>query len=460
MTAQVVESDRPNTATMSARTREIVEAPILTTLLRLAAPNLLFIVSQAVVSIGETYFIGWLGADALAAVSLVFPVLMVMQTTSGGGIGSGVASAISRALGGRRAADADALVVASLAIAAAFGIAFSIGVVLGGRALFSLMGGVGTALDQADTYATILFAGALVFWIFNTLGSILRGAGIMSLPAMTSLVGAVMTLTVSPALILGIGPVPRLGISGAALAIVAYYTVGAIILGTFLLSGRAPVRVVLASRLEWRHFHDVLRVGVPGALNAVVFNSAILFFTALVGPFGTTAIAGYGVGARLEYLQIPIVFGLGMALITMVGTNVGAGLEKRAKQVAWSGAVIAGAITGAIGIFVAVAPRLWVGIFSTDAEIYASGSRYLMIVGPFYCLYGAGLALYFAAQGAGKPMWPLILGCGRVLVTVLGGLLAVHSLGGGLEAIYAMMAAGLVLFGIGSALSVYFVSWR
>ena len=286
MTAQLTEVDsQTDTApVMPARTRAMIEAPVVATLLRLAAPNLLFIASQAVVSIGETYFIGWLGADALAAVSLVFPVLMIMQTTSGGGIGSGVASAISRALGAGRRADADALVLVSLVIAATFGVAFTAAVVLGGRMLFTAMGGVGPALDQADIYGTILFSGALLFWIFNTLGSILRGAGIMSLPAMTSSVGAVMTLTVSPAMILGLGPVPRLGIGGAALAVLAYYTVGTIILGAFLLSGRAPVRLAFPARIEWRLFRNVLRVGLPGAVTAIVFNSAILFFTALVGP--------------------------------------------------------------------------------------------------------------------------------------------------------------------------------
>ena len=458
-TAQAVDPDAVRRA-LPERTRAMIEGPILATLLRLAAPNLLFIVSQAVVSVGETYFVGWLGTDALAGVSLVFPVLMVMQTMAGGGIGSGVASAISRALGGGRRDDANALVVVSLVIAACFGIAFTAGVLFGGRRLFAIMGGTGTALDLADSYASILFSGALLFWIFNTFGSILRGAGIMSAPAMVSLIGALMALTVSPALIMGWGPVPRLGIAGAALAILAYYAVGAIILGFILLSGRAPVRLVTALRPPWRLYRDVLRVGLPGALNSLVFNSAILVFTALVGPFGTMAIAGYGVGARLEYLQIPIVFGLGMGLITMVGTNVGAGFDARAKQAAWAGALIAGLVCGAIGLLVALAPHLWIDVFSRDDEVYAAGSRYLEFVGPTYGLYGAGLALYFASQGAGRPMWPLAFGIGRLVLTGAGGALAVLGFGGNLDTIYAMMAAGLVFFGAGSALSVYFASWR
>ncbi len=447
-------------AALAPRTRSMIEAPILPTLLRLSAPNLLFVVSQAAVSIGETYFVGWLGSDALAAISLVFPVLMLMQTMSAGGIGSGIASAISRALGAGRRGDANALVLVSLSIASGFGVAFTLAVLIGGRKLFAAMGGIGAALDLADTYAAIVFSGALLFWIFNAFGSILRGAGIMSPPAMVSTIGAVIVLTASPALILGVGPVPRLGIAGAAVAILIYYLTGAVILGAYLLSGRAPVHLVRPTASEWRLAREVLRVGLFGALNAVVSNSAILVFTALVGTYGTTAIAGYGVGVRLEYLQIPIAFGLGIALVTMVGTNVGAGLEERAKKTAWTGASIAGATSGAIGSVLALHPHLWIDLFSRDAEVYAACSRYLQIVGPAYSLYGVGLALYFASQGAGRPGWPLAFGCARLALAGIGGAATVAWFGGSLTSIYAWMASGLALFGLGSIISVYVMRWR
>jgi putative MATE family efflux protein len=457
MTMTAEKADR---AALAPRTRSMIEAPILPTLLRLSAPNLLFVVSQAAVSIGETYFVGWLGSDALAAISLVFPLLMLMQTMSAGGIGSGIASAISRALGAGRRRDASALVLVSLAIAAGFGVAFTLAILTGGRKLFAAMGGTGAALDLADTYAAIVFSGALLFWVFNALGSILRGAGVMSPPAMVSTIGAVIVLTASPALILGVGPLPRLGIAGAAVAILIYYLAGTVILGAYLLSGRAPVRLVRPTASEWRLAREVLRVGLFGALNTIVSNATILVFTALVGRYGTTAIAGYGVGARLEYLQIPIVFGLGIALVTMVGTNVGAGLEARAKKTAWTGALIAGAISGAIGLVLALLPHLWVDLFSRDAEVFAACSRYLQIVGPAYGFYGVGLALYFASQGAGRPGWPLAFGCARLALAGIGGAATVAWFGGSLTSIYAWMAAGLALFGLGSIIAVYLMKWR
>jgi putative MATE family efflux protein len=462
MTTEIVSADMPKTGggAISPRTRAMIEDSILPTLLRLAAPNLIWVVAQATVTIGETYFVGWLGAEALAGVSLVFPLLMLMQTMGGGGLGGGVASAIARALGARRRDDANALVLNALAIGLGFGFAFTAVVTASGPALFAAMGAAGAALHLAELYAAIIFAGAVLFWLFNTLGAILRGSGIMSLPAMVSILGAVMTLTVSPVLILGIGPLPGLGVAGAAVATLAYYGIGVIVLGGYLLSGRAPVRPVLRARLEWRLCREILRVGLPGMLNTLIFNLGILVFTALVGPFGTKAIAGYGIGARLEYMQVPIVFGLGTALTTMVGTNVGAGLDLRAKRVAWIGAALAASISGAIGLVAALAPHLWLDIFSSDAEVFAAGERYLQIVGPAYALYGVGLALYFAAQGAGHLFWLLVISGGRLAISAGVGWLAAYRAEGGFEAVYAAMTVGQILFGGGSALATWRSRWR
>jgi len=179
-----------------------------------------------------------------------------------------------------------------------------------------------------------------------------------------------------------------------------------------------------------------------------------------VGPFGTYAIAGYGMGARLEYLQIPLVFGFGSALVAMVGTNVGAGRIARAEHVAWVGAGLAAAMTGAIGLIAALAPSLWIGLFTSEPAVLAAGSTYLRIVGPFYGFFGLGLALYFASQGAGRLLWPLLGGFLRLLVAAVGGWVVTRELGFGLPALYAVMALALVCFGATVALAVRGGAWR
>jgi Na+-driven multidrug efflux pump len=201
-------------------------------------------------------------------------------------------------------------------------------------------------------------------------------------------------------------------------------------------------------------------VGAPGSLNTVLTNLTVVVLTALVGPFGATALAGYGLGARLEYLQIPIVFGLGSGLVTMVGTSIGAGDRARAVRVAWVGAAMAAGITGVIGILAALFPLAWLGLFTTDPGVLAAGTRYLTIVGPFYGFFGAGLALYFASQGAGRLLWPLLAGFTRLLIAAVGGWLATRWLGGGLSGIFVAMAAALVVFGVINVTAIRLGAWR
>jgi putative MATE family efflux protein len=440
----IVAAPRP----ASALTEQLLHGPIVPTLLRLAAPNIVVIAVQAVVNAAEAMYVGWLGAEALAGVALVFPLIMLMQTMSAGGMGGGVAAAVARAVGAGRRPEAEALAWHAGVIALVMGSVFTLGFLWGGPALYAAMGGTGNVLTVAVSYSHIVFSGAIAFWLFNLMAAVVRGTGNMRLPALVVLGGAVITLTVSPALILGWGPFPRLGVAGAAVAMVAYYALGTLVLLGHLAFGRGLVRLSLERlRFRARLFWDILRVGAPGALNTIQTNLTIVILTGLVGPFGSLALAGYGVGVRLEYLQIPLVFGLGAALVTMVGTNIGAGQHARARRIMWSGAAVATVLTGSIGLIAALAPDLWLGLFSQDPDVLAAGRAYLHIVGPAYGFFGLGLSLYFASQGLGRLGWPLIAGFARLSVATVGGWIIVHRLGGGLPGLFAIITLALVVFG-------------
>ncbi len=450
----------PAAPPVAARTRQLLEGPIAPTLLALAGPNVVVMVTQAAVNAGEVLYVGWLGTDALAGVSLVFPLIMLMQTMSGGGMGGGVASAIARALGARRPRDADALLVHAIVIAVGMGAAFTVTALVAGPAAYRAMGGDGPSLAAATAYSTVVFSGATAAWLFNTLASVLRGTGNMALPAMTVVGGALVVLSLSPALILGLGPFPRLGVMGAGVAVVAYYTVGSLVLLGYLAAGRGLVRFSRAALVPRRRlFEDILRVGAPGSLNTLQTNLTVVMLTALVGPFGTAALAGYGMAARLEYLEIPLVFGLGSALVTMVGTNVGAGQHARARRVAWTGAAMAAALTTAIGVGAALAPHVWLGLFTTDADVLALGAAYLHVVGPVYGFFGLGLALYFASQGAGRLLWPLLAGTSRLAVAAVGGWIAIRWLHGGLASLFVVITLAFIVFGSVTGLAIAAGGW-
>jgi len=233
-----------------------------------------------------------------------------------------------------------------------------------------------------------------------------------------------------------------------AVAVVAYYAVGSVALAAYLWSGRSVVRLTWAGLgFRWPLFRDILRVGAVAALVTVQTNLTIAIATGMVGRFGPAAIAGYGTGSRVEYLLVPLVFGLGGPLVAMVGTNIGAGQRDRALRAAWIGAAIATGLTEVIGLGAAAVPHAWLSLFDTDPAMLDAGARYLHAVGPLYGLFGLGMALYFASQGAGRLLWPLLANLTRLVIAAGGGWLALRW-SGDLSNVFLALGVALVAFGL------------
>jgi putative MATE family efflux protein len=439
-----------------ARVRQaLLTAPILPTLLRLGWPTIVVLIVQTLVGVAETYYVSYLGTAALAGVTLVFPISMLMAMMSNGGIGGGVASAVARAIGSGRRHDADALVTHALVLAIGFGLAFTAGVLLLGPILYRSLGGSGDALDAALTYSLFVFVGAVPSWILNLLAAALRGAGNVRVPAMLSMAGAAIMIPLSPALIFGFGPIPRFGIAGAGIAVSIFYVLATLALIYYLTSGRSNLVLRLVP-LEARLFRDMLRVGLISAIGTIQPNLTVVVVTGVVGLFGANTLAGYGMASRLDYVLIPIMFGLGTGVVTMVGTNMGAGNLARAKRIAWIGGLLGFAVTEIVGLIVAFAPTLWLHLFSRDPEVVATGSMYLRIVAPIYGAVGLSMLLYFAAQGGGRVLWPFLGGTARLAIAAGVGWLAVAQWGFGLPALFAIVAASIVastLFALGATLT-------
>jgi putative MATE family efflux protein len=421
--------------------------PILPTVLRLSWPNILVMLAQQSTGLIETWWISHLGTDALAGMAIVFPVVMLMQMMSQGAMGGGISSAIARVLGAGRQEEADAYVLHALVINVLFGAFFLVAVLSFGRPLYTALGGQGESLDAALKYSNVVFGGVLILWVMNALASVIRGTGNMLVPAAVICGGVVFLIPVSPLLIFGLGPFPALGIAGGGVALLLYYVAGTVVFAWYILSGRNGVRL-RKGRLQWPLFREILRVGAAAALSSIQTNLTIAITTALVGAwFGAADVAGYGTAPRLEYLLSPMVFGIGGTLVSMVGMNVGAGQQERALRIAFVGGATACLLTEAIGVSAAIWPGAWLSLFGSEPDMLRAGSAYLRVVGPFYGFYGLGFALYFASQGAGRLLWPLLAGFMRLLIAAGGGWLALR-LTGSLSWLFVALAAGLTVYGI------------
>jgi len=397
------------------------------------------------VSIGDTYFVGRLGTAPLAGLALVFPLIMLLQMTSAGAMGGGVSSAIARAVGSGNLPAARRLVVHALVIAVGMGAAFTVLILLLGPAIYALLGGKDETLANAVRYSNVVFAGAITVWMANTLSSVLRGTGNMLVPALTLIAAAVVHVPLSAFL------VSRIGIGGAGVAYVTTFGIAAAAMAVVVFRRSSTLRPARADlRLEWRLFREILRVGGISVLSSVQTVLTAVILTGFVGRYGAGALAGYGVGLRLELLQIPLVFAVGQAMVVLVGINIGAGRPAAAKRIAWVGTAFAASISLSIGVVATLAPLAWVGLFSADPAVLESGSLYLRTVAPFYALLAANIALYFASQGAGKVLWPVLAGTARLLIVIAGGA-AAATLGG----IFSVIATAMAVSGL---LTIWFVA--
>ncbi len=437
----------------------LLTAPILPTLVRFALPNMGAMLATALAAIAETTYVGKLGVGALAAMALVFPMVMLQMMLSGGAMGGGVSSAVSRALGAGDSARASALAVHGMWIGLSAGALYTALMLVLGPAMYAALGGHGEALAQAVAYSNVAFVGSIGVWLTNTFASVIRGAGNMRVPSATFLAVSVLQVLVGGALGLGWGSLPRLGMPGVAAGQVVAYALGAAFLYAYLRSRRSRVRLsVRATTLRRELMRDILKVGALACISPLQTVLTILILTRLVAQFGTTALAGYGIGTRLEFLLIPIGFAIGVASVPLVGMAIGARKIARARRATWIAATLASALLGALGLAVAIVPDLWTRQFTQDPEVLASAALYFRWAGPCYALFGLGLCLYFSALAAGKVGGPVLAGTLRLVLIAVGGwiLAAAHTPP---WTIFALVALGMAAYGLASVIAVRYTIW-
>ncbi len=305
---------------MDERTHHMLTSPAAPLLLRMATPNALAFAIQSSVSLAEVWIIGQLGTGALASIALAFPLLMLIQTMSGGAAGGAVTSAIARALGAGDRERAQQLIWHALALSALGAGLFLVLFLLGGRSLIAFLGGRGEILEQAVDYCAVIFWGGLFLWLVSVVGAVFRGMGDMKLPAVLMVASAFLQVPLTAILVLGLLGAPQLGIVGAACsAVISGFLVSVIMLMILAREGRVIQLHRKYLSFSKALFRDIFRVALPASMSPIFTIFIILSLTAMVATFGEAALAGYGIGSRFEFLLIPLVFGIGAAMTSLVG---------------------------------------------------------------------------------------------------------------------------------------------
>ena len=430
--------------------------PVLRRIVALAAPTTLISAMQIVSQLAEAWLAARQGTVPLAGWALVLPFSMLMQQMSAGAMGGGVVSAIARALGGGRAQEASALVLHAVVIATIAAAGFGALLAIAPRAVLGMIGGVAPA-EAAASYAVWLFGvGALPAWLANTLASVLRGGGQHALVARL-MMGAWLALPVLSWLLME--PM-GMGLAGLGAAYALVFWVAAAAMAAVVLKGRAGFRPSLQMQFHGALFRQILQVGLVACGLATVAHMTTVLVTRQIAWHGAAAVAAYGISARLEFVIVPLAFGVGSALTALVGRAVGAKDWPLARRIAWQGGLIALAMSTALGVTVSIFSAPVAAAFSHDPAVIAVAERAFRIIGPAYSLFGLGMALYFAAMGAGRMVGPTVAGLSRMALGVGGGWVLADVAGLGLTGNFLAVAAGITAYGVTNALAVRTGVWR
>jgi len=386
-------------------------------IIRMSLPMVVAMLFQTGFSVIDMIFVGKVSPEAIAAVSIVFPVMFFFVSFVMG-IGTGLSSFVARAFGageiekaGRIAANGLAFGIILSLLLAVLGVAFS-------RPLFVLLGAGPEIIASVMDYCRVIFVG-FIFIFFGAFGnSIIRGAGDTRTPMKFLLIQTFVNLVLDPLFIFGLGPVPAMGVFGAGLAMVVSRVVLVVLVFRHFISGKSNVvPVVKKFRFDFSLIKEILRIGIPSTITFMSSSIGLMLFMKLVSGYGPLAIAAFGIGGRVENIAILPALGMSGAILTIVGQNYGARkLERAQKTIRNSMLLLALFMLSVAGVSLLFAKPI-VSIFTQNAEVVALSVDFLYIRAPFWAFMGVRMIIGAGFNGVGNPKVGLL--------TLLFGLFAV-----------------------------------
>ena len=435
-----VESARPDDEPVG-----LLALPPMRAVLRLAMPTTFVMLLATATNVLYTYFVSQLGAEAIAAVSLVFPIALLVGTAMQGGLGGGAASGVARALGAGRHREATDIAEHAIALAVAAGLAVGLFMVLGGTGVFRLMGGTGAVVDAAATFGRVVFGGAVVTFTGAMFDSVLRGEGNVRVPSIWSSVSLGLQIILTPLCMFWL----HLGLVGAGVALIVSQAIATAARARFVFGGGGVVRPApWPRRIRRRPLAEILRVGVPASLSTVTNYLGLMVLTSVIARLGTVHLAAYGLCTRFDFLLMSFAYGFAAAVLTLVGLATGARRPERARiYVVRAGVCIVGLLSVPAAVLY-WRSDLWMGLFSADPELHAVGAAYFRLVGPSYPFVAVSMVLAFAFQGLGRATIPLVWMVIRVVAVLGVSIWCTQVLGLGERAVFTTVAVANVLSAI------------
>mgnify|MGYP001822589481 FL=1 len=400
---------------MAARSAKLTQGPVGKHLVNMTLPMLIGITTMMGQAFIDTYFLGMVGDEALAAYSFGFPILMIV-TSVAIGLGAGTSSVVARAIGAENTERARRLVTDSLILSFVVIGTISIVGIFTIDPLFRLLGVPEDMLPTMRVFMTILYGG-VPFVVVGMVGmASMRATGDTVLPGKLMIGGAILNVVIDPLLIFGLGPFPEMGLYGAATAgLTARFTVFVVTVYFLryrldMISFDKPDREELLS--SWR---DILHVGVPAAATNVIVPVGTALITAMIARYGPEAVAGFGVASRIESMVLVIYYAMSSIIGPFVGQNLAAGKGDRIQQSLRLCAVFCVLSGLAMAALLALGSGFLPGLFSDNPAVTDVTRLFLWIAPIGYGAYGIVMVVNAAFNGLGNPMPGVVISVTRIV---------------------------------------------
>ena len=389
--------------------RDFTESPVGKAIFILAIPMVLEMIMESLFAVVDIFFLSRLGANAVASVGLTESVMTIVYSI-GAGLSVATTALVSRRIGEKNAKRAGEAAIQAIMLAFFVSLFIAIPGALYSRQFLLLMGATQEMADQNHTFPAIIFGANSIVMLLFIINAVFRSSGDAAVSLRVIIVANIINMVLDPILIFGWGPVPAMGITGAAVATTTGRTIG-VVYQFFLISNRHH-RISVSTkdvRIKPAVMWELLRVSLGGIFQNLIATSSWILLVRIIAVFGAAALAGYTIAIRIIIFALLPAWGLSNAAATLVGQNLGAGYPERAEKSVWITGYINMALMGVIGLVLVLFPRKFIEIFILDPEVVVQGVIALQIISIGFIFYGLSMVMVQSFNGSGDTVTPTII---------------------------------------------------
>jgi putative MATE family efflux protein len=379
------------------------------TLFKLSWPIMVGNTMQVLYNLADTFWVGKLGADSVAAISVGFPLVFLLISIGGGMTIAGT-TLVAQYTGSDDKEMADHVAGQIFSLVIFLSIIFGAAGFIFDRTILGWIGAPAAIMDEAVAYLDIIFAGVAFMFIFFVFTALLRGVGDTKTPMKMMVFSTIFNIILDPFLILGWGFFPQMGVRGAAIATVLSRALAGIYGVYLLFEGKKGIKLEFENLIpDFEVQKRIIKLGTPSAAEQSIIALGMTFLMGIVSEFGTLAVAAYGIGNRILSVVMMPMRGLSMATTTMVGQTMGADDPDRAEKIAWTAVGLTFALMTALILVTQVFPAQIISVFNDNSEVVAIGVDFLKIVGLSFGFLGVRIVIGGSFRGAGNTVAAMVL---------------------------------------------------